>query len=77
MAYVKIKLIFNGDYYDAEVDPERNPVVLAESLAKELTLPDGKYRIALIDSSSIRAGATVELIALSPSNPVRNVKKRQ
>jgi hypothetical protein len=72
MPYVRVKLIASGAIYNAEVDPEIDPKTIAVSLAEDLGLPKGgNYRIALIDTSAIREGATLELITATPAKPGR------
>jgi hypothetical protein len=77
MAYVKVKLVAEGQTYDAEVDENANPAALVRSFVKQLPeLPDDNYRIAFVDTLKIRDGAKIELVRVKPPEPGRILRKR-
>jgi hypothetical protein len=75
MAFLKVRVLYKGARYSAEIDDSVDPRVLAKQLAEDIdqASSDGDYRLALYDEVAVRDGSTLELVDV-PTRGVRSVR---
>lgn len=71
MAFIKINLVVGSEKYQAEIDTEADPKSIAQSLATDLKLRAGNYKLVPVTDINPKRGSTWELIGPNTTTPGR------